>query len=95
VHVSLIKDDSEFLACNLPLDCIDSETAPYLLVWLFEWCEIHESHWNNSAFSGKFQAFDRARMGVYELSCSLQKTDLSEGLYKLELELGFTREESG
>ncbi len=81
-------------SCSLPLDCVDAEIFPCLLVWLLEWSEVPQCLWNRSALQGGFTAQDRAGRVRYGLRWELENTHLSEGLYRRRLLLRYTRQAS-
>lgn len=91
VSVKLLAGDNILAQSMFPLDCMDAETVPFLVAWLFEWSSVPERDWNQSSFSGAFNAFDLARRFCYEIKWSFSRADLSEGLYNFELHLNFCR----
>lgn len=91
VHVRLLAGGLEIKTCDLPLDCVDAETFPCLLVWLLEWSEIPYCLWNNASLTGDFTARDRQRAVRYRLQFDLANKHVSEGLYQRTLTLRYTR----
>ncbi len=54
VRIRLLSEGGEeLLSRDLPLDSIDSEIFPYLVVWLFEWAGIPDTLWNSEVLNGK------------------------------------------
>jgi hypothetical protein len=82
VTVRLLDGETELLARPLPLDCVDADIFPCLLVWPLEWAGIARSTWNNEFVNGDFAAEDRRRGLLYQLSFDLRNTHVSEGLYR-------------
>jgi len=82
VSVRLLCGEREILSRDLPLDCIDAEILPYVLVWLLEWARIPESCWNDETVGGSITAEDRKRHLVYDVLFTLTSRHLSEGLYR-------------
>lgn len=76
---------------DLPIDCVDAEIVPFLLVWLLEWGTLAEFAWNDERVAGEFRAEDRERGLEYDLAFALHARHLSEGLYHRRLDLRFTR----
>ncbi|MBU4200734.1 MAG: hypothetical protein KKG09_03610 [Verrucomicrobia bacterium] len=91
VHVRLLAGGLEIKTCDLPLDCVDAEIFPCLLVWLLEWSEIPHCLWNNDSLTGDFCAKDRQRAVHYRLQFDLVNKHVSEGLYQRTLTLRYTR----
>ena len=91
VHVRLLGDGVETKRCDLPLDCVDADIFPCLLVWLMEWSEIPQCLWNNPSVSGDVSARDRQRSVRYRLQFELINKHVSEGLYQRTLTLRYTR----
>ena len=87
VRIRLLEDDKDLLAAELPLDCVDSETLPCLVVWLLEWAQIQTSLWNSEDVSGEFMAEDRRRGIIYGFVFHVTLTHLSEGLYRRTLSI--------
>ncbi len=81
----------ELAVCALPLDCVDADIFPCLLVWLLEWAEIPQGLWNTSEVGGAFSARDRERKINYRLDFVLRSEHVSEGLYRRTLTLRFDR----
>lgn len=88
VQIRLLSGEEELLSSALPLDCIDAEIFPFLIVWLLEWAGIPESQWNNEFLQGDITAEDTRRRLVYQMSFSLKNSHLSEGLYRRSISLG-------
>lgn len=82
VHVRLLAGERELLSAELPLDCVDAETLPYLIVWPLEWAGIPAPAWNREDLTGGFTGEDRRRGIIYEMSFSLTNTHRREGLYR-------------
>lgn len=91
VRIVLRGGGIELEARDLPVDCIDAEIVPFLLVWLLEWGSLVEYAWNNERVAGEFQAEDRARNLEYSFAFALQSRHLSEGLFHRRLDLRFAR----
>jgi hypothetical protein len=90
VQVRLLKGETEILSAELPLDCIDSETFPYLLVWPLEWAGLPHVIWNNETLDGRFTGEDRRRGITYGIAFSLTNTHRKEGLYRRTLSVAHT-----
>jgi hypothetical protein len=82
VAVRLLSGKTELLAGQLPLDCVDAEIFPYLIVWPLEWANIPDNTWNTECLSGNFAAEDRKRHLEYAISLELTTQHISEGLYR-------------
>ena len=85
VLIRLLADEKELLSTNLPLDCMDSETFPYLVVWPLKWAGLPASVWNSETLSGRFTGEDRRRGIIYGIAFSLANTHRKEGLYRRTL----------
>jgi hypothetical protein len=85
VEVRLMADQREILRSTLPIDTVDAEIFPYLLVWLLKWADIPERDWNNPRIDGHFVARDTRRDMSYEITFTLENRHLSEGLYRRTL----------
>jgi len=92
VQARLLAGATQIAVCDLPLDCVDADVFPCLLVWLLEWAEISQSLWNNPTVSGAFQAWDHERKISYRLQFDLGNEHISEGLYRRTLTLHFVRQ---
>ncbi len=82
VMLRLLANDDDLLLTELPRDCLDAETFPFLLVWLLEWAGVHHSRWNDESVSGEFAMVDLERRRRYELAFELRHEHMSEGLYR-------------
>ncbi len=80
VRINLYSGDDELLSRNLPLDCVDADLFPHLVVWLLEWSGAPEPAWNNDALFGSISARDRRRQKAYAFEFELQSAHLHEGL---------------
>lgn len=87
VQIKLLSGEDELLSGELPLECIDAEIFPFLIVWLLEWAGIPEFQWNNEFLDGDITAQDRKRHRVYRISFTLNNKHLSEGLYRRSISL--------
>jgi hypothetical protein len=87
VQVRLFAGKEEFLATEFPLDCVDSETFPYLIAWPLEWAGIPADVWNNEALDGDFTGEDKQRGIVYRIVFHMANTHLSEGLYRRDFSI--------
>ena len=87
VHVRLLSGRQETLSVELPLDCIDAEIFPYLLVWPLQWAGIPDCSWNSELLSGDFTAEDRKRGLIYQMTFSLVNRHLSEGLFRRSISM--------
>ena len=92
VTLRLLCADTELLATDLPQDCLDSETFPFLLVWLLEWAGLHHSEWNEDLSEGELTMVNRERRLRYLLAFELRHEHLSEGLYRRTVTLRFGRD---
>ena len=61
VGVRIRSDDREEYAGVLPIDSIDAESWPYLLVWLLAWAVVPPSLWDLEFVHGEFAAKDAAQ----------------------------------
>jgi hypothetical protein len=82
VQIRLLAGQDEIYSGSLPLDCVDAEIFPYLVVWPLSWAEIPDGAWNNESVSGEIEAQDRRRHIVYKMFFILTTTHLSEGLFR-------------
>ncbi|MFO7870976.1 MAG: hypothetical protein R6V03_06035 [Kiritimatiellia bacterium] len=82
VHIRLLAEDSEILAGDLSVHCLDAEIFPFLLAWPLKWARLPEYLWNNEFVEAEFQAHDRARGLLYNFSLSIANMHLSEGLFR-------------
>ena len=87
VQVTLYAGERPFLSTDLPLDCVDSETFPHLLVWPMEWARISPFEWNGGSVAGAFTAHDKNRGIEYAVAFGLANVHLSEGLYRRTLSI--------
>jgi len=92
VTLRLMTDDAELLLTELPQDCLDAETFPFLLVWLLEWAGIHHSRWNDDCVTGELSMVNLERRLQYELAFEMRREHLSEGLYRRTIAIRFRRE---
>ncbi len=92
VHVRLLAGAVAKKACDLPLDCVDADIFPCLLVWLLEWAEIPHCLWNDPELNGEFCARDCEREISYRLQFNLIREHVSEGLFRCALTLRYTRQ---
>jgi len=90
VRIRLLAADKELLSTELPLDCIDSETFPHLVVWPLEWAGLPPTVWNNEDLAGCFTGEDRRRGIIYEMAFGLTNTHRKEGLYRRTLSVTHT-----
>lgn len=91
VRVRLLSGGVERKKCDLPLDCVDADIFPCLLVWLLEWSEISELIWNHDSVEGSFDASDSDRALQYHLRIALSNEHVSEGLFRRTLTMCFQR----
>jgi hypothetical protein len=84
------EQGNEILSCDLPLDCVDADTFPYLLVWPLQWSRIPDFFWNNASVKGNFRAEDRSRHLEYDVGFNLDNQHLSEGLYRRTMSVIFS-----
>jgi len=92
VKATFVRGEEEIESRELPLDCVDAELFPFLLVWLLEWAEISEFAWNNERVFGDFCAEDPRRHLVYKVQFCIENTHISEGLFERKMTMRFTRE---
>ncbi|MBI3986789.1 MAG: hypothetical protein HY343_07715 [Lentisphaerae bacterium] len=90
VGIRLLSGDREILARELPMDCMDAELFPYMVVWLLEWAGVEPRQWNDETVKGRLAADDRRRQ--YTLDFALDSIHVSEGLYRRILSVEFSRE---
>ncbi len=91
VRLRLYHREREFLYRELPLECLDSEVFPFLLVWLLVWAELPEALWDQTDLNGSFTAEDPQRKLCYNVSYQLQTRDISEGLLERRVNLHWSR----
>jgi hypothetical protein len=91
VHVKLLAGTMIKKTCDLPLDCVDADIFPCLVVWLLEWSEISDDLWNNPVVRGDFCARDRERTIRYRFQFDLVNKHISEGLFQRILTMRYTR----
>ena len=91
VRARMLCRGEERESCSLPLDCVDADVFPLLLVWLLEWSEIPECEWNNKRLQGRFDASDRRRDLIYHFQFSLINRHVSEGLFRMILTIHYGR----
>lgn len=91
VRAKIMSRGKERHKCALPLDCIDADVFPMLLVWLLEWSEIPECMWNSERMEGRFDAGDRNRALAYHFHFSFTNMHLSEGLFRMTLAIHYGR----
>ena len=91
VRITLRAGASVLETRDLPIDCLDAEIVPFLLVWLLEWGNMAEFAWNNERVTGGFRAEDRERSLEYDVAFTLHSRHLSEGLFHRCLDLRFRR----
>ncbi len=89
VHARLLAGSRLIAERDLPLDCVDADIFPCLLVWLLEWTEIPQDRWNDPEVNGAFCGHDRETS--YCLQFSLHSEHLSEGLFRRILTLRYAR----
>jgi len=82
VQVRLFSGENELLVGQLPLDCVDAEIFPYLIVWPLVWANTPDDTWNSECLSGEIEAEDQTRHLVYAISFELTTRHISEGLYR-------------
>jgi hypothetical protein len=92
VQIRLLAGDREVHSQELSLDCVDSETFPFLVVWPLEWSGIPETKWNDERLHGNVTAEDRKRRLVYCMNFDLTNTHVSEGLYKRTMSVAYSVE---
>ena len=85
VQIRLLAKGVPLLSQALPADCVDTETYPYLLVWLLQWARVAEGAWNAEAVAGRFTGVDRRRHREYRFEFALRNEHLSEGLFRRTL----------
>ncbi len=91
VHARLLTGSRVITTLDLPLDCVDADIFPCLLVWLLEWSEIPPSIWNTPQVSGDCCARDREREINYRMHFDLHNEHLSEGLFRRALTLRYAQ----
>lgn len=92
VLASVMSADRSLIDRELPLDVVDADLLPFLLVWLLEWSEISEFAWDNPRISGEFRAEDPSRRLSYAVGYVLENRHVSEGLFERKVTLRFHRE---
>lgn len=92
VRIRLFAKGAERKKCVLPLDCVDADIFPLLLVWLLEWAETPEGLWNADQVHGNFTASDRKRAWRYRFNFDFTRHHISEGLFQWSLAVQYGRE---
>jgi hypothetical protein len=92
VRVSVMSGERVMLDRELPLDVVDADLLPFVLVWLLEWSEISEFAWDSERIGGDFRAEDSARKLAYAVGFTLENRHVSEGLFERKITLRFHRE---
>ena len=87
VTLSVLRDGRRVHEQTVPEETLDSETFPYLLVWLLEWSGIAPGQWNRSRLRGAFRGEDRKHRRLFAVNFNLKRRHLSEGLFALTLAL--------
>jgi hypothetical protein len=87
VELRLFEKKAELMHGTLPLDSVDAEIFPYLMVWLLKWADIPEAAWNREHLGGEFSAADPRRGLQYEITFTSANRHLSEGLYRRSIAL--------
>jgi len=85
--------DAELPLLTESLEVLDAEILPFLLVWLLEWSNVPEVHWNEAAVHGRFLADDSVRHLRYRVNFRLANQHLREGLFQREVTVSFERED--
>ena len=80
VHIRLLSHGHEIVSRDLPLDIIDSEIFPCLVVWPLEWAGIPEASWNKETIEGNIRIENRKHAKIFNISFSLETKHISEGL---------------
>jgi hypothetical protein len=91
VTLSLFEGQGELRSLELPLECVDSMVFAYLVAWLFEWCEVPETDWNEECIEGSFSAEDVNRHLCYCMQFAFSNAHMSEGLFMRSATIGFER----
>lgn len=81
VQVRLASETSELFSGSLPLECVDAEIFPHLIVWPLAWSGVPDEKWNDAEVDGEIKAEDRRRRIGYDISFVLSAKHISEGLY--------------
>lgn len=89
VQLTLSAGATELKRCDLPLDCLDADIFPCLLVWLLEWAALPTALWEHAAVFGTVDAHDRTRDAPYRLAFDLTNTHVSEGLFRRTVTVRF------
>lgn len=87
VRIRLLKEESEIISRELPVDVIDSEIFSCIVVWPLKWAEIPGSKWNSKLLEGNISLEDRQRGLTYGMSFGVRKDDLSEGLFRRSIRI--------
>lgn len=69
-----------------PDDTLDSETFPFMVVWLLEWARLERGTWNDPLVEGAFTGQDRGGR-EYRVAFRLRREPVSEGLFQLSVRL--------
>lgn len=85
VEIQLLGECKTLLACDLPIECIDNEIFPLLLVWILQWAGVSHLLWNDDVVHGAFHAHDPVRDAGFAIALQLQNTHRAEELYGREL----------
>jgi hypothetical protein len=88
VAIRIFQEDEEAYADVLPLDSVDADTWPNLLVWLLAWAEVPASQWNPEFVQGEFEAEDPDRGTRYAVTFDLDNRLIDRGFYQRTLLLG-------
>ena len=94
VSLRLVSNRPEVKSDEIPLEFLDAEVLPFLLVWLVEWATVPDAQWNDQHVRGRFTAEDRDRGLRYKVRFDLKNQHLSEGLFVREVVLHFRREKA-
>jgi len=90
VRVCVHGDGGHSVLSDGVSDVVDSETLPYLVVWLLQWSSIPPDQWNRPLVNGSFTGHDPFRELAYTFRFSLSSCHLSEGLYRRTVMLDHT-----
>lgn len=82
VRLRVLTGQEERFATNLPLDCLDADLFPFLLVWLMQWGDVPLPLWNQEFVTAEFTGTDMERNREYKFFFCLHNEHLSEGLYR-------------
>lgn len=80
VHIRLLSEGKEIISRDLPVDIIDSEIFPSLIVWPLEWAGIPDLFWNNEILEGNIHIADKKDAHAFNIAFSLGAKHISEGL---------------